>query len=305
MYIKDTHGKSYIPLYAKEMRKRLSSLMVQMMMYEYNRVRDKQFVRELLLCRVHLTMLTSALICDTPITKLLKLVMVDLPCQKNEYCIHTTTHDDVTYRTRYATEIDRGGEILGPKTSIVNDNLVIVDAALDFNSPSHYDEYIVLGSADVYVTQIGGSDYVSYVHIDTPISKTMVPHYRLCDIEGPINIGGFIAPLPALFKGAIKWHRNHGLNNVCEALPDYRAVRFYMERRPICAREVRLLIYCVIHGIRISCASYSDLMRQLTLLPIVRDNDIFSCGGYVRSDFTDTNHGVGPEWLNTYNVLFE
>jgi len=259
-------------------------------------------VRDLLYCEVNVMMAVLCMIHDTPIGNIWRVSLRDMPSREGSIEISYTAVNARLINLRAVSEMDRKGVLVGPSIGVTTDDGVCRDALIDLSSYSHNsEELIVIGRDDRYDTYIGDLHYTTYSHVDSPISKTATPHYRLYNITGCINMGDVILNYPVIYARMLK---RAYTNNVLEMLPYPGDILHIISLRPELEEFSCGIIRMICHGDRIQYSSGNDLRSFIRSRGSYRIKHVFDNGLYMKTSYTELNHGKNYQWNKIYNEMF-
>jgi len=102
---------------------------------------------------------------------------------------------------RPTNDFDTKFKSVGPSVEIHNENLT---GFIDLCSNNDNPDLIVFGEKrDICVT-LNGSEYISYQHTDTPVSRTHIPHYRLGIVRSRVLLYDLDMIMPSMMIKTVK-----------------------------------------------------------------------------------------------------
>jgi len=227
------------------------------------------------------------------------VILRDMPSCGGEVASRVTTAYGTVIDIRPVYPIDRGRRIIGPRIHLAMGEYDIVDAVEDVLSSATGFEYIVLGEREPTLFDHNGMEYLTYTHLDTPSSKTMTPHFRCYDINGTISNGVSI-DVPQIFSRFIC----NPSQNVLENLPRVVDVKALAKARPTYAKRIYSILDMILNGRPIECYSSQAIMRAIDNNAWATESDLMSDDKYIHTEYTDTHHGLGPQWAKIYADVF-
>jgi len=260
-------------------------------------------VRDLLYCEVNVMMAILCMIHETPIGDMWKVILRDMPSRGGSTEISYTSRSGRMISLRAVSEMDRKGMLVGPSIGITTQEGVARDALIDLVSYSHgCEELIVIGRDDRYTLDLGVATYTKYSHVDSPISKTATPHYRLYNIWGACNMGDVIINYPVIYARMLRRVPYGG--NILEHLPYPSDILHLISMRPELMEFTCGIIWMICRGESINYTSGTSLRTIISSRGTFTIKNVFDNGLYQKTPYTDLNHGKGFQWIKIYNEMF-
>jgi len=255
----------------------------------------------LLLCPVNPMMLTLAIATDLD-EHTWKSVLLFIPSTENSSTasvIHTWGGTSMSFFMRDVTDADREGSCIGPSIVVELDG-VTKTAVYDMCSFSHDQEYIIFGSQKFDTIDIDDKPYTTYRHVDHPLSKTPVPHYRLYSIHDHFFIDDRTYYLPIIFMKCVRQVTSTHKMPILTVLPYVADVRRLSAITPERANSYAKLIYMTLMGTTISPWEVeSEIKKSKYTIDMICYDDTYKAGICPR-----VMYPYGAEWLKCYNEMF-
>jgi len=255
----------------------------------------------LLHCGVNIPLALICAIDGVPASSAWRVSLIEVPSLKDGVDIHFH-EQEILVTLKYVSDIDRLNTLVGPIITVTNHCGMERRAAEDLVSYSYNEkEYVVLGCDDFYATQIDGSRFIPYKHVDSPSSKTNASHYRLYCTTGVSMIDGQVICLPVIYARII---RSKTSTNILDRLPYPRDLYKIMEERPDLVKTTLALIYHIINGFKLEISCNYDLYKITSQYSSLCEKDVFDNELYKRTEYSDRNHGIGWIWNDIYEKMF-
>jgi len=279
----------------------LNSAMERVLKHSFN-THGLNDVIDLLYCEVNVMMAIMCMVHETDIKDIWRVVLRDMPSRGGSVEISYTSRGGRTINLRAVSEMDRKGIIVGPSIGIVTEEGVHRNALIDLVSYSHgSEELIVIGRDDRYTIDMDSAVYTTYTHVDSPVSKTATPHYRLYNIWGQINMGDVILNYPVIFARML---RRSTSGNVLENLPYPGDLLHLFKLKPELEEFGCGLVRMINSGDTITYTSGSSLRNLVASRGSYRIKNVFDKELYMKTPYTDGNHGRGFQWNKIYDEMF-
>jgi hypothetical protein len=250
-------------------------------------------------CRISPHMVALGAIEGNDIEDVIIASLYEMPCEERPDA-RAFSYGDTRVYVRDVGDIDRGSTLLGPLIS-VDGPAATKYAAVDFNSHAAYEsELILLGGLEEFTADIGGELYISYVHPDTPASKTLISHYRMCCVYDSTMYDGRVYPIPPLAGKLLKM-ANRGCN-VMLHLPRAVDLQRLIATRPWLGPIIRYLLWGILNGHTLSLDPPSYMVSESERIDITPDT-VFSAEYYKITAWTESNHGDW-RWNAAYSRAF-
>jgi len=264
-------------------------------------------VFDVLHCTVHPIMALLAMLEGLKEGDLFRVCLRSMPSRGGaaEHTIQIKVGEDSrTVNLRLVYEGDRKNTSVGPSVGIINGFGAERKAIVDLSTSSIEPEYIVYGQDEPYDYLSPSAAYITYRHIDSPaVSKTAIPHYRLYNPWGSSYVGNVIFEYPIIIAHMMR--APVGFSNVLQRLPYPSDLLFLMKYRPELSDVVAKVIKLINSGTPLAATNPVAFERQLSVIPSFPLTAVVTEAGYVRTPFSEANHGIGHQWHKLYSEMFK
>jgi len=174
-------------------------------------------------------------------------------------------------RIHYMGIPSRGMNFIGQLVMVPTASGAMKPGFFDYKSRSALPDLIIPGEFPCsYRTTVGGIDYISYFHLDSPHSKAVAPHYRLSAVASHCTINSVTFALPSFMLSVLDYANGSGLCaldalvlpiEALSTIPDYKGYVKY--------------INCILNGVPTHVSSASMLLSYVKLNSNSNQNNYF------------------------------